>query len=221
MIYGDLRSAPQSLLFALEQLSLRLTEGAPATPFGDQTARRNGGLRRAPGAGIGLSGRARVLDRFVFLEKALKLAMRVSAGAGQVLFGIRQLILLEVQFSLGELNLFPQRVLIALRGAGGLCGQLLDLLLVCLDLGLSLVDSVYDSPRFRGLRARLLVCGAQGVGESQVNLMVGQPNSVPGLLLLLASCRQGRQLLGSVEYLFVNHGSLIGKRPAPPLARRF
>ena len=161
-----------------------------------------------------------MLHRFVFLEKPLQLAVRITSGPDQVLFGIRQLVLFESRFGFGELDPNLQVVSFTPLGKRALRGQLLDLFLVHLDLRFNRLNSLLDGPGLLGLGVRLLVCNPQRIGERQIRFMVGHPQGLVRQSLLLLSDCEARQLLGSLERPPVNPGRPISRRRPPPSACR-
>ncbi|PYU86421.1 MAG: hypothetical protein DMG08_29820 [Acidobacteria bacterium] len=102
----------------------------------------------------------------MFLEKPLQLAVRITSGPDQVLFGIRQLVLFESRFGFGELDPNLQVVSFTPLGKRALRGQLLDLFLVRLDLRFNRLDSLLDGPGLLGLGVRLLASCASRSSSS-------------------------------------------------------
>jgi hypothetical protein len=81
---------------------------------------------------------------FRFFQQLLKPAARVAAGTNQVLFGVRQFILVQRDLRPQDLSPLLQAVLLLAPGILGWRGKLLDLLLTDLDLSFGLPDPLFN-----------------------------------------------------------------------------
>ena len=141
---------------------------------------------------------------FVLLPEELNITLRISPGAGKFLLGVGQPILIELQFRLGKLEPLLKLVLLAPIGVGGAGGEFFHALLGRFDFCFRFPDTLLQGFDRGSLRCSESAGIPQGAGKCQVNLSVGQLDSLLRELLFQRRGGQRRKGPRRVEELLVN-----------------
>src|SRR5271168_4018949 len=144
-------------------------QGMPPVELRKQIRARRSSFRSDRGRGCGS-----VLGFFVPFQLALDAAQRISARTGQVFSSIVQFILIEIELSLGQINLLLCSVLMHAAGGGKLLLHLIEPILIGLHVYFRLS---YVSIKFASLgrgRGGMVRSVAQRVFEGKVNFVIGK-----------------------------------------------
>ena len=135
--------------------------------------------------------------------------LRISAGARQVFPGIVEFVLIEFKLSLGDFELIAQ-IFLGVVGCGGkLASQTRDQILVCLHHEFGLAPAGGQLPLLRRGSRRMFGGLAKGIGESEIDFVIGQPRSLMSEILFFGSRGQERQLAGRLQRRLVNCGRCL------------
>jgi len=146
----------------------------------------------------------------VLLEEALDRALGIAAGALQIFFGVVEFVLIEFELSFGDVDLVLDVFFCTLFRGSELVGEVGDLVLIVLDHSGGLTVAGAEFTLFGGERGRMLGGLAERVGESEIDLVVGEAESLTGELLFLGSGGEGGQLARGLQRLLINRGGGLG-----------
>ncbi len=155
------------LLLFLPQVE-PIEEAAPRSMF--LRGRRCSGSRSRRGC-----NRTRFDLRVVFLLQGLDLLLWVAAGLDQILVGLFQLVLVQVELRLGEIQLVLQGVLLRLLGVSKRGGQFGHALLIRVEQRFGFPNAILDFQRLGTQLRRMRFDVPQGGREGKGERMVGHP----------------------------------------------